>query len=331
MALDPQIAAVLEARRDLDPWQAGEPTVAAVRAGTGAYLKLQGGPRAVARVTRVTVPGPGGRLPLRIYHPFGAPPFACLVQFHGGGWVAGDLDLYDIPARWLADASGCVIITVDYRRAPEHPFPAPLDDCLAAVRWTADNAWRIGVDPQRIGVMGDSAGGNLAAAVSLRARDEGGPDIRLQVLVYPATDAACATPSYETYAVGYGLESRMMRWYWERYLADPADAGNALASPLRAADLTGLPPTAVMTAEYDPLRDDGERYAARLRSAGVPVTLTRYGGMVHAFFLMGGVVDRTAGLVGEIVREARQAFAPAGSLVPGTGARLPCFVARRDR
>lgn len=308
MPLDPQVVALLGARRRNGVRPVEELTVSEARAATRAYARLQGEPEAMAGIERAVVPGPAGDLRVRIYHPHGEPPHPCLVHFHGGGWVSGDLATYDRPSRRLANTSGCVVVTVDHRRAPEHKFPAPLDDCLTAVRWVHGNAEYLGVDPGRINVTGDSAGGNLAAATCIRARDEGGPEIGFQALIYPATDARCETSSYETYAEGFGLQRGDMRWCWNHYLTGGADADDPLASPLRAADLGGLPPALVVTAEYDPLRDDGELYAARLMEAGVPTRLSRYDGMIHAFYLMGGVLVRTGELIEEIGRCAGKAL-----------------------
>jgi acetyl esterase len=305
MTLDPQAAAVLERQW---PRAAGRPTVAGARTRTRGLIRLQAAPQPVARVEDAVVPGSGVRT--RVYRPAGEAPFGCLVLLHGGGWVTGDLDTHDRPARRLANASGCVVVTVDYRRPPEHPFPAPLDDCLEAIRWIHRDARRLGIDPARIGVAGDSAGGNLAAAACLRARDEGGPDIAFQALIYPVTDAACATPSYDAYRTGYGLRRDTMTWYWDHYLGGTADGTHPYASPLRAANLGGLPPAFVATAEYDPVRDDGELYAARLAEAGVPVVHTRYDGMIHAFFLMDGVLDRTAVLIAETAHQAVRILTP---------------------
>ncbi|MEO3829756.1 alpha/beta hydrolase [Actinomadura sp. B10D3] len=305
MTLDPQAAAVLEREW---PRADGPPTVDEARARTRGLVRLQAAPQPVARVDEAVVPGTGVRI--RVYRPAGQEPFGCLVLLHGGGWVTGDLDTHDRPARRLARASGCAVVAVAYRRPPEHPFPAPLDDCLEAIRWVHRDAARLGIDPARIGVAGDSAGGNLAAAACLRARDEGGPALAFQALIYPATDAACATPSYDAFGTGYGLRRDTMTWYWNHYLGG-ADGDDPYASPLRALDLGGLPPAFVATAEYDPVRDDGELYAARLAEAGVPVVRDRYDGMIHAFLLMDGVLDRTAALIEETAREAARHLSPA--------------------
>jgi acetyl esterase len=202
------------------------------------------------------------------------------------------------------------VVTVDYRKAPEHPFPAPVDDAWSALAWVHEQADSFGIAAERIGVSGDSAGANLAAVICLRSRDEQGPPLGFQALLYPLTDARCDAPSFRTYAVGYGIQADDLRRYWGLYLGATSDPDHPYASPLRAAALGGLPPALVVTAEYDPVRDDGERYAARLAAAGVPTTLSRYEGMIHAFYLMGGVLSRTSDLVDEIAREARIHLAP---------------------
>ncbi|MDX3434165.1 alpha/beta hydrolase [Streptomyces sp. ME01-18a] len=309
MPLDPEAARLLDARKAIHTRPVAEMTVAEARTATRSYIRLQGDPVSVARVHDVLIPGKAG-VRARVYIPYGEPPFACLVHFHGGGWVAGGLDTHDRPSRALAARSGCVVVTVDYRKAPEHPFPAAVDDAWAALAWVHEQADRFGVAADRIGVSGDSAGGNLAAVACLRSRDEQGPALRFQALLYPLTDARCEAPSYLTNAVGYGVQAADLRRYWGLYLGGTSGLDHPYASPLRADDLSGLPPALVVTAEYDPVRDDGERYAARLADAGVPVTLSRYEGMIHAFYLMGGVLSRTRDLVDEIAREARNHLAP---------------------
>jgi acetyl esterase len=257
-----------------------------------AMSQMGGEPAAVANVTNRTIPGPAGEIPVRIYTPNGTAPFPVLVYFHGGGWVIGSLDSHDGTCRDLANGSGAVVVSVDYRLAPEHKFPAGPEDAYAATKWVADNAASLGVDAKRIGIGGDSAGGNLTAVVALMARDRGGPPLVFQVLVYPVTDAACDTRSYVDNAEGYFLTRKAMEWFWGNYLPNAADGSNAYASPLRAASLKGLPPALVITAEFDPLRDEGEAYARRLEEAGVHVRLKRYDGMIHGFFGMGRTMDQ---------------------------------------
>jgi acetyl esterase len=206
-----------------------------------------------------------------------------LAYFHGGGFVYCSLETHDNTCRRLANATGATVVSVDYRLAPEHAFPAAADDCLAATRWVHDHADELGGDPARLAVGGDSAGGNLAAVTALRARDEGGPALVAQLLVYPVIDAACGTLSFDENGEGYFLEAPTMRWFWEQYLAG-ADGRHPHASPCNAADLSGLPPAVVVTAEFDVLRDEGEHYAELLRAAGVDARSHRYDGMIHGFF-----------------------------------------------
>ncbi len=292
MPLDPQARAVLDAMPALPEFdQFDDAALPLLREATNAQRRVAPDLESVARVEDREIPGPSGRLPVRIYVPDRAGPHGALVYFHGGGFVFCNLDTHDATCRSLANAAGCVVVSVDYRLAPEHPFPAAPEDCYAATRWTAEYAPSLGIDPARIAVGGDSAGGNLAAVVALMARERGGPPLRFQLLVYPVTDAACETESFHENAQGYLLTAGMMRWFWSRYLPGDADAAHPLASPLRAPDLSGLPPALCITAEYDPLRDEGEAYAARLRAAGVPVRGSRYDGVFHGFFSMGADLD----------------------------------------
>lgn len=230
------------------------------------------------------IPGPGGDIPIRIYRPAGSAVAPVVLNFHGGGWVIGDLDTADAQCREMCRRAGVVVVSVDYRLAPEHRYPAAADDCYAATVWAAANAASFGGDGARLAVGGDSAGGNLAAVVALMARDREGPTIRLQVLVYPVTNARFDTGSYADNGEGYMLTRTTMQWFWDHYAPDEGPRMEAYASPLQASDLTGLPPALVMTAEYDPLRDEGEDYAARLIKAGVPTQCIRWPGLIHGFF-----------------------------------------------
>ena len=264
----------------------------------------------VARVEDWMIPGSGLGIPARVYTPSGkVGPHPILVFFHGGGWVFGTLETHGDICRTLCHRSGSLVVSVDYRRAPEHRFPTALEDCCAAVRWCAGHAAEIGGDPTRLAVAGDSAGGNLAAAVALRVRDEGGPTLALQVLIYPVTNCAFDTASYHQYASGYGLTRDMMRYFWKSYLSRPADANHPAASPLQAADLTGLPPALVLTAQYDVLRDEGEAYAARLAQAAVPVRCTRYLEMNHGFVQLGALCEPALQGLMEIAESVRTSFA----------------------
>jgi acetyl esterase len=252
----------------------------------GGLMGMMDDPPAVASVEDRVIPGPAGDLPVRIYTPDASGPRPVIAYFHGGGFVFCSIETHDGTCRRLANATGAVVVSVEYRLAPECRFPAATDDCYAATVWAHDHASELGADPGRLVVAGDSAGGNLAAVVAQMARDLGAPPIEFQVLVYPVIDAACDTPSYTENAEGYFLEKQAMRWFWDQYLGANGDGTDPLASPSRAADLSGLPPAIVITAEYDPLRDEGEAYADALQAAGVPVTVRRYDGMIHGFVSM---------------------------------------------
>ena len=254
-------------------------------------------PPQIGMVRDLTADGPLGPIPLRVYRPAGVPastPLAVLVFFHGGGWVIGDLETHDVLCRQLTAGSGVSVVSVDYRLAPEHKFPAAVDDAWAATRWVVAHAGELAVDASRLAVGGDSAGGNLAAVVALLARDKGAPAIAVQVLIYPVTDLVGETRSYRDFAEEYLLTREGMRWFIAHYLTAEAEAADWRASPLRAQSLAGLPPALIVTAGFDPLRDEGEAYAERLRDAGVRVDSVCYGGMIHGFVPMGRLLD-TAG------------------------------------
>jgi acetyl esterase len=260
-------------------------------------------------VEDITVPGPSASIPVRVYRPRGAGSGApLLIWLHGGGWVLGDLASADGTARLLSTGAGVVVASVDYPLAPEHPYPAPSEGCHAAARWLAEHAAELGADPGRVAIGGDSAGGNLAAVVALLARDGGGPDLAFQLLVYPCTDALMSFPSMEENAEGYFLTRAAMQWFYGHYLGAAQDvAKEPTVSPLYAEDLAALPPALVITAEFDPLRDEGEAYGRRLQEAGVPTTVSRYDGQIHGFFGLTMVLD--AGK--RAVREACVALANA--------------------
>src|SRR5437764_3340052 len=247
-------------------------------------------PMPIAETRDIAIPGPGGAIPARLYRSVTTGILPVLVFFHGGGWVVGNIDSHEAMCRHLANRAECAVLSVDYRMGPEHKFPAAVEDCFAATAWTADNAAALGVDPGRLAVGGDSAGGNLAAVVSLMARDRGGPRITSQLLIYPATDAAMRHESIARFAEGYVLTRATMRWFYEQYLRAPEDAADWQASPLAAPDLSGLPPAFVLTAGYDPLCDEGDAYAARLAASGVAVTHRRFPGQVHGFAMNGKII-----------------------------------------
>lgn len=322
MTLDPQVQAWIDeqAALDLPPLEETAPDVA--RARMVALAAGLGPPAPVAAVHDRAIPGPAGEIPVRVFRPLsgagaedpvrgeasGGVPAPAVVWLHGGGWVLGDLDTHDTVCRDLAAASGCVVVAVDYRRAPEHRFPAAVEDALEATRWVEREAGSLGVDPSRLAVGGDSAGGNLATVVARLARDGGGPRIRHQALVYPITDHDLGTPSYREFAEGYSLTRGAMAWFWDQYLPDRERRSDPRASPLRADDLRGLPPASIATASHDPLRDEGEAYADRLRAADVEVELTRYEGMVHGFFRMTRRLDGARRCLDDVARALREAL-----------------------
>jgi len=292
MALDPQVKTVLDQLASLNGPPIQELGVTEARALLERLAAIGGPPAEVARVEDRTFAGPAGDVPVRIYRPTDdAGPQPVLVWFHGGGWVLGSIEGSDLTCRDLAAQSGVVIVSVGYRLAPEHPYPSGLGDCYAALVWVTATAGDLGVDPDRVAVGGDSAGGNLAAVVALAARDRGGPAVRFQLLVYPVTDALMSHPSVRDNGQGYMLTDDSMKWFIELYLGERGDPKDPLVSPVYADDLSGLPPALVITAEYDPLRDEGEAYGTRLQRDRVAAKVSRYDGMIHGFFSMGAIVD----------------------------------------
>lgn len=310
MQLDPQMKALLDqlAAAGGKPFHAGTPQEA--RAAIDALIGMVAGPpEKVAKIEDRKIPGPAGQIPVRIYTPANAAPMGALVYFHGGGWVVGNIESHDVLCRSLANGAGCVTVSVDYRLAPEHKFPAAPEDCYAATKWVSDNAAALGVDAKRIAVGGDSAGGNLAAVVSQMARDRGGPNIAFQLLIYPATDWAHETASQRQFTEdGYILSRSDMVWFYGHYMTADSDRTNPYFSPACAKSLAGLPPAYVMTCEVDPLRDEGEAYAEALRKAGVAVKAKRYAGVCHGFAMMPGVVDAAKRAVAECCAELRNAI-----------------------
>jgi acetyl esterase len=261
----------------------------------------------IAQVREVAIPGAGGDLPTRLYAPSSAGPLPVLMYFHGGGWVFGGAEAFDGLARSLARASGALVVAPEFRLAPEHPFPASLEDCFIAATWVEAHAEELGGDGTRLAAAGESSGANLAAAVTLRAKEAGRPRLEFQLLMYPAVDPSLSTASYEENAEDPFLSKAEMTWYWDRYLGPHGDRANPHAAPLNAPDLRGLPPAYIVTAGHDVLRDEGEAYAQRLRDAGVPVTVARYPDMVHGFLSMTRHLD-TAGIA---LKEAGKAVADA--------------------
>jgi len=278
------------------------------RASNQLFIEWESGvpTRDVAAVKELLVEGPDEPIPVRAYLPEGDGPFPSLVHLHGGGWVRGEVDTYDEFCRYLTDELGCLTFSVDYRRAPEHPFPAAVVDSCAATEWVANNADLFDGD-SRLGVIGDSAGGNLTAAVTLMARDQGDPDIDYQVLIYPATNYAFDTGSYEENADAPELPRASMEWYWDQYLERELDGSHPYASPLRARSLADLPPATVITAGHDPLRDEGKAYADRLEADGVDVEYTNYDDLMHVFNLF-PELSRTQEARESIVADLQRAF-----------------------
>lgn len=272
------------------------------------FLALAGPAQEVARVENRSIPGPAQPIPIRVYWPATGPKLPALVYFHGGGWVIGNLDQVDTQCRALANGAQCVVVNVDYRLAPEHKFPAAVEDAYAAVRYVAEHADEFDVGPGRIAVGGDSAGGNLATVCCLMARDDRGPKIAYQLLVYPVTDYDDDRSSTHEFADGYLLTRAAMDYFWGHYVSSPEEGRSPHASPLNAKSLAGLPPAMVITAECDPIRDQGEAYASRLQDAGVPVTMKRYAGAIHVFFNLGGVIDSGKEAVADAAAALRKAF-----------------------
>jgi acetyl esterase/lipase len=309
MPLDPQAQRVIDAMAALNLKPVEESTPAEARESIRTRTAALGPFPDVAAVVDHRVPVSGGEIIVRAYSPGGPGPHPALVYYHGGGWVIGDLYTHDGLCRSITNAARCTVLSVDYRLAPESKYPVAVEDSYAALLWIVANAERLGIDRRRMAVGGDSAGGNLATVMALMARDRTGPRLALQVLIYPVTDHDLDTRSYRENATGYILTREGMRWFWNHYLASEAQGREPYASPLRAASLAGLPPALVITAEYDPLCDEGEAYAARLRDAGVPVTLTRYPGMFHGFVRLTNVLDKARTALDEIASSVQKAFA----------------------
>jgi acetyl esterase len=297
VTLDPDAAAVFKAFQE-----AGRPPYETVSPAEARELYLKGRvvtnpePPELLSIAPLAIPAPLGSIPARLYTPKTLRKAnglaSCLVFFHGGGWVIGDLDSHDVVCRKLAHEGELIVISVDYRLAPEHKFPAAAEDAIAATKWVADHATQLDIDASRLMIGGDSAGGNLAAVVALAARDGDGPKIAGQVLIYPATDFAMTHPSHSEPETSILLTHSVIRWFCNHYLNGPGDIDNWKASPARAKTLAALPPAYVLTAGADPLRDEGDEYAKRLQEAGVPVTYRHFPGQFHGFFTMGKLLQQ---------------------------------------
>lgn len=291
MTLDPQVKAFLHSLKEMNLPPRQLLSVEEKRQQLASYLALQGEERYVAMIKNVKIPVKDGEIWVRIYTPEGDGPFPIFIYLHGGGWVIGDLEIGNTLCRNIANLSGCIVVSVDYRLSPEYKFPIPVDDCFAAVEWVEKNAAKFNGDPSKIAIGGDSAGGNLAAAVSLIARDRGSPSIKYQVLIYPVTNLDFNTRSYIENGEGYVLTRDSMIWYAQQYLNSEKEMQNVQVAPFLAENLEGLPPALILTAQYDPLKDDGASYASRLIQAGVNVEYKYYSGMIHGFLWMTGIID----------------------------------------
>jgi acetyl esterase len=309
MPVDPQVQQLLDQMAALEAPPLETQTVEVARSTLAVMASLAVAPP-VESVTDISVDTSLGPVPVRLYRPPSAPagPLPLLVWFHGGGWVLGDLASADPTARDLCVQSGVLVASVDYPLAPENRFPAAPEACYLVTRWLVDHADSIGADPRRVAVGGDSAGGNLAAVTAVAARDRGGPDLLFQLLIYPATDCLGSYPSIQENGEGYGLTHAGMIWFGQHYLSEDTDLKDPAASPIYTPDLAGLPAALVITAEFDPLRDEGEAYAKLLEQAGVPVSASRYDGMIHGFFTMTVLLDAGRHAVAEAAGALRLAL-----------------------
>ena len=283
MSLAPEIKAFLEAGAAAGLPQVWEVPVDVIRKNTQSRPALAGPVEPVHEIVNRYIPGPTADLPIRIYRPTSASNAPAIVYFHGGGWVLNFLDIYDASLARLANQSGATIISVNYQKAPEHPFPIPFDDCYATLLWVIANAAELNIDPTKIGVAGDSAGANLASGVALKARDKK-IALAFQLLIYPCNDRNFDTESFIKNATGYGLSTQAMQWFWDQYLQGSQHDSNPYAIPMCASSFSGVAPAIIITAQYDPLISDGEKYAALLERDDVSVIYTEYAGMIHGFF-----------------------------------------------
>jgi acetyl esterase len=309
MALHPQAQTLCDLVNALGGAPASDETLQEARDGFALLVASGAGePEPVFAVEDLDADG----VPVRVYRPSPDPDLPVVVYLHGGGWTIGSVEQFDPIVRQLANAANAIVVSVEYRLAPEQPFPAPLDDCWHALQWVAQHATEFGGDPSRLAVAGDSAGGNLAAVCALLARDAGAPELALQVLVYPVTDCEFTTDSYRSNGEGYLLTEHQMRWFFDCYTRNGVDPTDWRISPLRAASCAGVAPAFVVTAEYDPLRDEGEEYARKLEAAGVPVAVQRYDGIIHAFFGLSIAFDASRDAMTRAGTELRRAFGTLG-------------------
>ncbi len=311
MTLDPQVQFILDlAERSTRPLlESLDPPAARIQYAEMVASVSEDPPDGLL-IEDGTIPGPDSELATRLYRPQDLEgPLPILIFFHGGGYVIGDRNTHDIPCRRLALSARCLVISVDYRLSPEHPFPAPVHDAWAATRWVVAHAAELGGDPARVAVGGDSAGGNLSAVVCHLAKREGGPKLAYQLLIYPGTDLTGSMPSHKTLGQGYRLTAELLDWFMKHYFSQGGDRHQLIASPLFADDFTELPPAYILTAGYDPLKDEGGAYADKLSKAGVEAVHVEYEGMIHGFITMGGVVDTATEALEACGAALRQAFA----------------------
>ena len=305
VSLTPEIKAFLAAGADAGLPQVWEAPLDVIRRNTHARIKNSGPAEPVHQIINRFIPGKTADLPIRIYRPTENPNAPAIVFFHGGGWVLSTLDIFDSSLSRLANQSGATIISVFYQKAPEHPFPIPFDDCYESLLWVISNAEELKIDPTKVGVMGDSAGGNLASAVALKARDNG-VKLALQVLIYPCNERNFETHSYIDYATGYLLTTQGMKWFWEQYVQNPADNTNPYAAPMHAKTFKDLAPAVIVTAQYDPLLADSVKYAKLLQADGVPVIYKQFDGMIHGFFVMMAITKVAAESIDFIAQEIKK-------------------------
>ncbi len=312
MALDPLLKAFLDQMATVPGPKMWELSAPEARATFVGLMQLVG-PKDVpiGKTENLNVPGPGGPVPVRIYSPVaaGSEPLPALVYYHGGGFVIGDLDTHDGLCRMFANEAGCRVVAVHYRLAPEHRFPAAAEDAYAALVWAEANASNLGIDANSIAVGGDSAGGNLAAVVAQMAKEKGGPKLDLQLLLFPVTQIGGETSSLNEFAVGYFLEKKGLDWFYKHYAGTAPDKNDPRLSPLRAKDLSGLPPAYIVLGGFDPLHDEGQQYADKLRAAGVKVTVSDYPDMVHCFFYLQTVLPQALEAVKKASAALKRAFA----------------------
>jgi acetyl esterase len=331
MSLDPQMQAVLdqlskfgappieqsspETARNLPTLKNAVEEMVAENALARSLTLLKPNPEPVGKISHILIPSDAGDIVARVFTPTGDGPFPVLVYFHGGGWVIANLDVYESSCRALCNAADCIVVSVAYRQAPEHKYPAAVDDAYAALKWIMANTHQLNGDPSRVAVGGESAGGNLATVACLKIQDAREQMPVAQLLVYPVTDSSMNTPSYQENANAKPLNAAMMPWFWHHYLEHESQGREPYASPMQATDLSGLPPATVLTAEFDPLRDEGEAYARRLLNAGVPVFAKRYDGVTHEFFGLAGVVPTAKKAVEDAATALKEAFVRHGEVI----------------